>query len=170
MAAEVAAAHPEARFVMIGDGEQRSAAEDLASSLGVTISFPGFRPDAARLASAVDVFVVTSLYEGVGRSVTEAMASGRPVVATAVDGVVDLVVPGATGLLCAPRDPTGAATAVRWMLDNPAEAAQMGKLARERVRVLFAPERMCSTLDEIYAQLLGLEPLARQRPDRLIDG
>ena len=169
MAAEVAAAHPEARFVMIGDGEQRAAAEELASSLGVTISFPGFRADAARLASAVDVFVVTSLYEGVGRSVTEAMASARPVVATAVDGVVDLVVPGSTGLLCAPRDPSGLATAVKWMLENPVEAEQMGKLARDRVRTLFAPQRMCATLDEIYASLLGLEPLAAVTPGWVTD-
>ena len=87
------------------------------------------------------------------------MASARPVVATAVDGVVDLVVPGATGLLCASRDPRRSPTAVRWMLDHPVEAAQIGKLARDRVRLLFAPERMCATLDEIYATLLGLEPL-----------
>jgi glycosyltransferase involved in cell wall biosynthesis len=160
MAAEVAQAHPDARFVMIGDGDLLPATEELAASLGVSIQFPGFRADAARLAAAFDVFVVTSLYEGVGRSVTEAMASARPVVATAVDGVVDLVVPGSTGLLCAPRDPSGLATAVRWMLENPVEAGQMGKLARDRVRILFAPERMCATLDEIYAGLLGLEPLS----------
>jgi glycosyltransferase involved in cell wall biosynthesis len=160
MAGEVTRTHPEARFVMIGDGDLLPAAQDLAATLGVRIHFTGFRADAARLASAFDVFVVTSLYEGVGRSVTEAMASARPVVATAVDGVVDLVAPGSTGLLCAPRDPTGLATAVRWMLDNPVEAGLMGKLARDRVRILFAPERMCATLDEIYAGLLGLEPLS----------
>jgi glycosyltransferase involved in cell wall biosynthesis len=126
----------------------------------VPVQLTGFRADAPRLAAAFDVFVVSSLYEGVGRSVTEAMASGRPVVATAVDGVVDLVVPGSTGLLAAARDPAGLAVGVRWMLDHPGEARQMGKQARERVRTLFAPARMCAALDEVYAGLLGLEPLA----------
>jgi glycosyltransferase involved in cell wall biosynthesis len=159
MAAEVARTHPGTRFVVVGEGELRPAAETLASSLGVDILFTGFRTDAARVASGFDVFVVTSLYEGVGRSVTEAMASARPVAATAVDGVVDLVAPGATGLLCAPRDPLAMAAAVRWMLDHPTEAAEMGKLGRDRVRSLFSQERMCAVLDEVYAGLLGLEPL-----------
>ena len=149
---------PEVRFVMVGDGGLADEARALADRLGVDIVFTGFRLDAARIASAFDVFVVTSLYEGVGRSVTEAMASGRPVVATAVDGVVDLVTPGATGLLAAPGEPGELAACVEWMLDNPAEAARMGVQARERVRSLFAPERMCAVLDEVYSRLLGSEP------------
>jgi len=102
--------------------------------------------------------VVSSLYEGVGRSVTEAMASGRPVVATAVDGVVDVVEHGATGLLSEPGDPEGLAARVVWLLDHPEEAALMGKQARDLVRALFAPERMCAVLDEIYSSLLGTAP------------
>jgi glycosyltransferase involved in cell wall biosynthesis len=169
MAALVAAARPGTRFVMVGDGELRPAAEELARSLGVDVLFTGYRPDAARIASAFDVFVVTSLYEGVGRSVTEAMASARPVVSTAVDGVVDLVAPGATGLLAAARDPDGLAARVLWMLEHPVEAEQMGKLARDRVRELFAPERMCSALDEVYSGLLGMEPLSVGRSELSAD-
>ena len=159
MAAALAVTTPGARFVMVGDGPLRAQAEALADSLAVDILFCGQRSDAPRVASAFDVFVVSSLYEGVGRSVTEAMASGRPVVATAVDGVVDLVDPGATGLLASPRDPDGLANAVRWMLTHPPESEQMGKQGRERVRSLFTPERMCAALDEVYADLLGLAPL-----------
>ena len=133
----------------------------LARSLGVEVLFTGFRRDAARLASAFDVFVVSSLYEGVGRSVTEAMASGRPVVATAVDGVVDVVTHGATGLLAAPGDPEGLAAGVVWLLDHPAEAARMGEQARDLVRSLFVPERMCAVLDDIYSSLLGAGPSSR---------
>jgi glycosyltransferase involved in cell wall biosynthesis len=100
------------------------------------------------------------------------MASGRPVAATAVDGVVDLVEPGATGLLAASRDPAGLAAAVGYLLTHPAEAAQMGKQGRERVRGLFTPARMCAALDQVYADLLGLEPLDGADADesRLSDG
>jgi glycosyltransferase involved in cell wall biosynthesis len=156
MAAHVAELRPGTRFVVTGDGELAGQMRQLAHSLGVEVLFTGFRPDAARIASAFDVFVVSSLYEGVGRSVTEAMASGRPVVATAVDGLVDVVTHGATGLLTAPKDPEGLADRVVWLLDHPDEAALMGKQARDLVRTLFAPQRMCGVLDEVYSSLLGV--------------
>jgi glycosyltransferase involved in cell wall biosynthesis len=162
MAARVAGLRPHTRFVVVGDGELRPDMCRLAGSLGVPVHFTGFRHDAARLASAFDIFVVSSLYEGVGRSVTEAMASGRPVVTTAVDGLVDVVTHGATGLLAAPRDPEGLAACVVWLLDHPEEAARMGEQARDLVRTLFAPERMCTVLDEIYSSLLGTVPAARE--------
>jgi glycosyltransferase involved in cell wall biosynthesis len=163
MAAQVASLRPSTHFVVVGDGEQQADMRILAHLLEVEVLFTGFRRDAARLASAFDVFVVSSLYEGVGRSVTEALASGRPVVATAVDGVVDVVTHGATGLLAAPRDPAGLAARVVWLLDHPQEAARMGEQARDLVRTLFAPERMCTVLDEIYSSLLGTMPAARDR-------
>lgn len=159
MAAKVAQRRPDARFVMVGDGELTDEVEELARTLGVSVLLTGYRADAAQVAAAFDVFVISSLYEGVGRALTEAMASGRPVVATAVDGVVDVVSPGATGLLSAPRDPDGLAESVGWMLDHPAEAAQMGRQACARVRELFSARRMCATLDEVYSAALGLVPI-----------
>jgi len=158
MAAQVAVRRPGTRFVMVGDGDLAERVRELAAELGVAILLTGYRSDAARIASAFDVFVVTSLYEGVGRSVTEAMASGRPVVATAVDGVVDIVSPGSTGLLAAPRNVEELVTATCWMLDHPIEAALMGAQARERVRRLFSTARMCTVLDDVYRRLLGLGP------------
>jgi glycosyltransferase involved in cell wall biosynthesis len=151
---------------MVGEGELADQARALAGQLGVPLLLTGFRPDAARIASALDVYVVSSLYEGVGRGVTEAMASGRPVVATAVDGVVDLVRPGATGLLAAARAPGELAEGVCWMLEHPVEAAAIGAQARARVRLLFARERMCAALDDVYSRLLGLEPDAPAPPPR----
>ena len=79
-----------------------------------------------------------------------------PVVATAVNGVPDLVEPGATGLLADPGDVEGLAEATLWMLRHPVEAGQMGERGRERVRSHFAPETMCSALDALYSGLLGL--------------
>jgi glycosyltransferase involved in cell wall biosynthesis len=159
MAAEVARTRPHSRFVMVGDGELAGDVEELARNLGVSVLLTGYRPDAAQLAAVFDVFVISSLYEGVGRAVTEAMASGRPVIATAVDGVVDIVIPGATGLLADARDPVGLAERVNWMLDHPAEAAQMGEQACALVRELFSANRMCTALDDVYSAALGLVPL-----------
>lgn len=164
MAAEVHRQHPDVQFVMIGEGDLAEAAADLARTLDVPVVFAGQRSDVAELVATFDVFVISSLYEGVGRALTEALASGRPVVATAVDGVVDVVVPGATGLLAAARDPSGLAERVCWMLEHPDEAALMGAQARAHVCELFAPERLCATLDEVYSAALGLVPLARTEP------
>lgn len=151
---------PEVQFVMVGDAtletkglEQETLRE--ADRLGVPVLFTGFRSDAPRIAACFDVYVVPSLYEGLGRAVTEAMASGRPVVATAVNGVPDLVEPASTGLLAAPSDPGSLARSVMWMLDHPAEAAAMGAQARARVRSAFAPDSMCAALDDLYGELLG---------------
>jgi glycosyltransferase involved in cell wall biosynthesis len=170
MARIVARARPDARFVWVGRGPLMEAARAEAQRLGVEVTFTGYRPDAARIASTFDVYVVSSLYEGVGRSLTEALASGRPVVATAVDGVADVVVHGATGLLASARDPSGLAERVTWMLDHPAAAQRMGRQGRGFVRSLFAQSELCGRLDRLYSDLLGLPPasagtqLARESP------
>jgi len=152
---------PDAAFVMVGDAtlesaglEEETRAE--AARLGVPVVFTGFRDDVPRVASIFDVYVVPSLWEGLGRAVTEAMALGRPVVATAVNGVPDLVEPGSTGLLAHPSDPESLARAVSWMLDHPREAERMGSQGRDRVLTHFAPGVMCGALDRLYGELLGL--------------
>lgn len=164
MCAAIHRERPEVGFVMVGDAtlesaglEEETRAE--AARLGVPVVFTGFRADAPALAAAFDVYVVPSLYEGLGRAVTEAMASARPVVATAVNGVPDLVEPGCTGLLATPGDPDSLARSVLWLLDHPAEAAQMGANGAVRVRSHFGPEVMCAGLDELYQELLGLPAL-----------
>jgi len=152
-------------FVLVGDADLEShGLEDEvraeAERLDVPIVFTGFRPDAPRVASAFDVYVVPSLWEGLGRAVTEALALARPVVATAVNGVPDLVEPGATGLLARPGDPASLAGAVAWMLDHPREAAAMGAQGQARVLAGFTPQVMCDALDRLYGGLLGLpEPI-----------
>lgn len=161
MCALIHAERPEVRFVMVGDADLETAGLEAethreAERLGVPIVFTGFRADAPRIAAAFDVYVVPSLYEGLGRAVTEALASARPVVATAVNGVPDLVEPGSTGLLAPPGDPEALARSVLWLLDHPVEAGRMARAGRERVRSHFGPEVMCRELDRVYAELLGL--------------
>jgi glycosyltransferase involved in cell wall biosynthesis len=154
-------------FVMVGDttlesGGLEEETRREAERLGVRILFTGFRADAPRVASTFDVYVVPSRYEGLGRALTEAMASGRPVVATAVNGVPDLVEPGVTGLLAGAGDVAALAESSVWLLDHPEEAAMMGEQARDRVRSHFAAETMCGALDELYAEMLGLPVVADQ--------
>jgi glycosyltransferase involved in cell wall biosynthesis len=156
MAARVAEHRPDACFVMVGDGPMTSDVRAEAERLGVHLILTGFRDDAPRLAAAFDVFVMPSLYEGLGRALTEALACGRPVVASAVNGVPDLVRPGETGLLAEPSDPDAVATCVLWLLDHPVEAERMGRQGRAAVLDLFKPEHMCAVLDETYSRLLGM--------------
>jgi glycosyltransferase involved in cell wall biosynthesis len=156
MAAQVAAVRPDVCFVMVGDGPLADDAEAEARRLGVEIRFAGFRPDAPRIAAAFDVFVISSRYEGLGRALTEAVAAGRPVAATAVNGVPDLIVPGSTGLLAPPGDFGALASCVLWLLDHPAEAAHMGETASRHVRWMFHPALMCALIDQTYCRLLGL--------------
>jgi glycosyltransferase involved in cell wall biosynthesis len=163
MAATVAAARPETRFVMVGQGGLLEAAQAEARSLGVGVVFAGFRADAARIAACCDVYVVASLYEGLGRALCEALAAGRPAAATAVNGVVDIIEPGVTGLLSPPADPTALAQNVIWLLDHPDEAREMGEVARRRVRALFEPALMCRHIEDIYSHFLGLQPPAQER-------
>ena len=156
MAALVAGAHRGACFVMVGDGPLLDAARDEARRLGVDVTFTGFRPDAARIAAGFDVFVISSLYEGLGRALTEALASERPVAATAVNGVIDLVEHGSTGLLAPPADPLSLARNIVWLLEHPAQAHRMGEAGAARVRTLFQPAVMCALIEQTYARLLGL--------------
>ena len=166
MAARVAAVRPGSCFVMVGEGPLAAEAEAEARRLGVEIRFTGFRTDAALVASAFDVFVISSLYEGLGRALTEAVASGRPVVATAVNGVPDLIVPGVTGLLATPGDPATIADCVLWLLDHPAEARRLGDNGSRWVRWMFDPARMCQLIDQTYSELLGLPGPAAEAPSQ----
>jgi glycosyltransferase involved in cell wall biosynthesis len=158
MAERVTAAHPRTRFVMVGEGELLPDAQTEAQRAGIEITFTGYRADAARAASCFDVYVVSSLYEGLGRALSEALASGRPVVATAVNGVVDVIDHGRTGLLAPPADPDTLARHVVWLLRHPEAARRMGRAAQARARELFEPTLMCGLIEQRYERLLGFAP------------
>jgi glycosyltransferase involved in cell wall biosynthesis len=161
MAASVAALHPDTRFIWVGEGKLLREAQAEACRLGVEITFTGFRPDAARIAASFDIFVSSSLYEGWGRALSEAIASGRPIAATAVNGVPDIVEPGATGLLAPPAHPEALARNVVWLLEHRDAAQRMGEAARARARALFEPTLMCGLIEQTYSRLLGLpEPVS----------
>jgi glycosyltransferase involved in cell wall biosynthesis len=143
--------HPDARFVLVGDGSLRHSLEDRAHDLGVETSvlFAGHRDDVPRWLASFDVFVLTSLFEGLCYAVLEAQAAGVPVVATPVGGVRETVVAGETGLVVATEDVRALADAVSALLDDPAEAQRLAREAESRV-ARFSRERMVTETLALY--------------------
>jgi sugar transferase (PEP-CTERM/EpsH1 system associated) len=147
---------PFARLLLVGDGALRAELEAQACALGVSdaVIFAGTRPDVAEILAALDVFVLSSLWEGMPNAVMEAMAAGLPVVATAVGGVPELVVDGVTGLLVPPRDADGLSEAMCCLLRDPARRRTMGQAGRKRVRQHFTVERMVRQTESLYEELV----------------
>jgi glycosyltransferase involved in cell wall biosynthesis len=122
---------PEARFVMVGDGPLRRAAEQLAaqSGLGDRIVFGGWWSDVPALLAATTVSVLTSRHEGLPCSVVESLAAGVPVVATAVDGTAEVVRNGVNGFLAEAGDLEALADGVATLLDDPTLRTRMSAAA-----------------------------------------
>jgi glycosyltransferase involved in cell wall biosynthesis len=129
VAARVAEKKPEAQFLYVGDGELREAMETEIARLGLTKSFrlAGWRRDVPAIMRCLDIFVLTSLWEGLPRVYLEALASGVPVVGTRVDGAAEVVRDSVNGYLLAPGDVQGLADRVLSLLANPTAAADMGR-------------------------------------------
>ena len=142
---------PEVVGVWIGGGELAGRVERLASRLGRgRVVFAGERTDVLELLPALDLFALTSRYEGLPTVVVEAMICGVPVVATAVNAVPDLVVAGQTGLLVPPQRPDLMAHALGWLLDQPSEAARMAAAARRHVGDRFSEVTLRDALLSTY--------------------
>lgn len=154
-----AAAHeknPRLRFFVAGDGELMPRVRALVQELGLddVIRLLGWRTDVVDLLHAMDVFLLTSLFEGLPRVVLQAMAAGVPVVATAVDGTPEVVEHGRTGLLTPPGDPRAAAERVLQMAGDEELRRRCVEQARQRLDLQFDIGRMVRGLDRIYVSLL----------------
>ena len=153
--------HPRARFTLAGDGPLRLELEAQAKRLGISqqVRFLGTVRDTPELLARCDLFVLPSLWEGMPLSLLEAMAAGRPAVATAVSGSAELILDEETGLLVPPGDAAALAAAMARLLEDPATAEAMGTRARDRVRREFSLERMVESTHTLYCNLLAeLEP------------
>ena len=153
-----AAAVPGAVFVVAGEGPERPRLERLAQELGVAdrVRFLGHRSDVADLLAACDVFVLPSLFEGLPLSVLEAMAAGKPVIATCVGGTDEAVIDGESGLLVPPADSSALAAAIRKVLGDPRVAGRLGQGGQARVRREFDARRMVAEVSALYDELLGV--------------
>ncbi|MDR7544443.1 MAG: glycosyltransferase family 4 protein [Armatimonadota bacterium] len=145
---------PHARLVVVGDGPDRAALEAQARTLHLDgcVTFAGLRRDVPDLMRLFDVVAVPSRNEGMGKVAVEAMAAGRPVVASAVSGLRDVVRDGQTGLLVPPGDPRALAAALTRLLADPALRARMGEAGRIRAAD-YAVARMVEALTSLYRNL-----------------
>lgn len=156
LASRVHGAWPRAHFFLAGDGELRPQMEEEISRLGLgqTCHLLGWRRDARALLGALDVLVLTSLWEGLPRVVLEAMVAGKPIVATCVDGTPEAVEDGANGFLVEPHDVDGLAERVGRLIADPALARRMGERGRARIADFSAP-RVLEKLEVLYDELLA---------------
>ncbi len=142
--------------VWIGGGELAGRVAGLAAAMPeVSVVLAGERTDVPELLPAFDVFALSSLYEGLPTVVVEAMVCGVPVVATAVNAVADVVIPGETGLLVPPRRPELMAEAIGFLLDSPAAATRMTTAARARLGGRFGEQALRGALTEAYTSQLA---------------
>ncbi len=164
--ARVLERRPEVRFVIVGDGELRDRVERLARRLGVEsrLTILGYRDDVPELLPALDVYVLPSLWEGLGRSLTEAMYTGRPVVVTRVEGVPELVEDDRTGLLVEPNDVAALAEAILTLLTDREKAQRLGRAAQQRVTDAFRAEAMVQALERLYVETLAEKRGAHDHP------
>ena len=166
-AARVRLLYPDATFELIGGGTELAALRARAQALGLTeaVTFAGHSDDIPARLGAADIFVLPSRSEAFPNAVLEAMASGLPVIASAVGGVLEMVNHERTGLLVPPDDPTAlAAELCRLMSDSALASALGAAAAAEAARYTFS--RMVSSFDAIYcAELARRGRVAAGRPD-----
>ncbi|MFQ5719564.1 MAG: glycosyltransferase family 4 protein [Acidobacteriota bacterium] len=163
MAAGVRRHRPDVYFLMVGDGELRMAVETarLDEALGDRLVLAGWRRDIPAVMDACTVLVLTSKHEGLPRVVPEAMACGRPVVATAVDGTPEAVDEGVTGHLVTPGDVRALVARTLDLLAAPDVARRMGAAAATRVTE-FDIDRMVRQQEDLYTELAAPD---RVRPE-----
>jgi len=158
-ARRVREAHPNVRFLFVGDGILREALEAQALRLGVrdAITFAGLVPSSQVPAciSAMDALVHASLREGLARVLPQALLAGKPVVSFDVDGAREVVRPGETGYLVPPQSVEGLVASLCEIIERPEQAAAMAARGRELCRDRFRWQTMVARLDELYRRLLA---------------
>jgi glycosyltransferase involved in cell wall biosynthesis len=150
---------PGVRVLIAGgsdDADEERRLRGLVAELGLeeTVSLLGARPDVPELLAAFDVAALSSDFEGSPLSLLEYMQAGKPVVATRVGGVPDIVEDGVTGLLVEPRDPAALAAAIGGLLGDPRRAAEIGEAGRSRQLRDFTLEAMAARVGDLYEELV----------------
>jgi glycosyltransferase involved in cell wall biosynthesis len=146
---------PDARFVIAGEGDLRPALEHQIKHLGLEkhVMLLGFRSDILSVHKAFDVFVMSSVTEGLGTSLLDAMACGKPIVATTAGGIPEVVQDGKTGFLVPPRDHQAMADAIVRLLKDAGLRRGMGEAGLARANAAFSAERMVQGTLRVYERL-----------------
>jgi len=162
----LASRYPRIVLLLVGEGPLRARLERQIRErdLAPRVRLLGERDDIADLLGVFDVFAMSSLWEGVGRALTEAMYARLPVVATAVDGVVELILDDETGLLVPPRSPATLAAAIERLVSEPERATRLGANARAKAAELMDGRSMVAALVALYEELRPSLRPGRSRP------
>lgn len=149
------------RCRIAGEGSQREALEKMVRDLGLQeeVVFLGFVSDIPRFLSSVDIFVLPSVYEGLGIAILEAMAAGKPVVASRAGGIPELVTDQVTGLLVPPKDPLALAQAIARLLSQNGLVRLMGDKGRAEVFDHFTMEQMAKKNEDYYYEMRHAAPV-----------
>jgi glycogen(starch) synthase len=144
------------RLVVVGDGPEAGRLRDMAGELGVYgfVEFAGFRHDVERYVAGSDIVLVPSRYEPFGMVAAEAAAAGKPVVASHVGGLREIVVNGETGLLFNPDDHNDLAEKIIALIEDNRKAAEMGLNGRARAERLFSSLKVAEKLAKTYLDAL----------------
>lgn len=156
-APRVVRAIPETVFLIFGEGQLRHPLQQQIKSLGLEhyVRLVGFRPDVLSLLKGLDIFVMSSVTEGLGTSILDAMAASRPVVGTTAGGIPEAVEHGVTGLVVPPQHPTEMADAILSLLKDPDLRARMGAAGLARARNHFTADRMVDETLAAYETVVG---------------
>jgi glycosyltransferase involved in cell wall biosynthesis len=148
--------HPELHGVIVGSGERLHELQALAGRVGIgkKMRWLGRRDDIPACLAGMDIFVLPSLNEGMGRALVEAMAAGRPVIATRVGGVPALIDHGRTGLLIPPADADALATAIADLLHHPERMQAMASAAQAGIGRQYGIDAMVSGVEAVYESAL----------------
>ena len=155
-AARLRTKHPKVRFVIVGAGPLEAELEARAHELGLdqTLSFVGLQEDVRPYLDAMDLYLMTSDFEGLPIALLEAMSMAVPPVCTSVGGIPDVLADGASGVLCSPGDIPGLVAAVGSLIDDEARRSEIGALARRRVEESHGLGVMLNELEDVYRLVL----------------
>ncbi|MBI4355785.1 MAG: glycosyltransferase [Candidatus Omnitrophica bacterium] len=162
--AQVVQRYPTAQLLLVGDGATEDTLRRLVAEQGLTerVRFAGFRADIPAVLQAIDIFIQPSLWEGLPRAMVEAMLMAKPVVATSVGGIPEVITHEVSGLLISPNNPGALTAAILRLLDDPALSQRLAAAGRRLVEQEFEITRTTAQLSALYEELLAGQ--AAQQP------
>ncbi|NQS89636.1 glycosyltransferase family 4 protein [Patescibacteria group bacterium] len=148
---------PNTKFILVGGGELESKLKNFSRTLKIdkNVIFTGPRRDMDKIYSIINIFTLPSLWEPFGNVSLEAMTFGKPVIASEVGGIPEVVEDGVTGILIPPKDSVKLAEVIIYLLKNPEVAKKMREAGRKRVQKYFTPERVGDEVEKVYEHLVS---------------
>ncbi len=148
--------HPKAIVLLVGDGELQGELEDIARDFGIAerVVFAGMRRDVPDMLAAMDIYAMPSLWEGMSNALIEAMASGRPIVASAIPSFADVLVDGADALIVPPSDARALGDAISALLDDVALSRRLGDAAALKAEVQYSIRATVERYVGLYTSIL----------------